>query len=329
MARVTSGTKTATAPLIEPRTQEWLDELAVAGGPPLYELSPQDGREVLRSVQTGVSVALAPAEIEDRVIRGGPTGEVSIRIARPTNVLGVLPVVLHTHGGGWILGDKDTHERLYREIASEAHVVVVFVDYTPAPEAHYPVQIEEAYDALLWTVANSAELAIDPARIALLGDSVGGNMVAELTLRAKRLGGPKVAAQVLFYPVTDADFETDTYRMYADGPWLTREAMQWFWDAYLPDEEQRSEVTASPLQAPIRELQGLPPALVINGEHDVLRGEGEAYARRLVEAGVPVTQVRYGATIHDFVMLNPISETPAVRAAISQAADFLRTALAT
>jgi acetyl esterase len=315
--------------VIEPHTQAWLDELAAAsaGGPPLYELSPQDARQVLRDVQAGVPVDLVPADIEDRVITGGPTGKVSIRIVRPKNVAGELPVVVHSHGGGWILGDKDTHDRLTRELAAAARAAVVFVDYTPAPEAHYPVQNEQAYTALEWAAANGAELGADPSRIALVGDSVGGNMTAALTLMAKDRGGPPIAAQVLFYPVTDADLHTPSYERYADGPWLTRAAMKWFWDAYLPDEAKRSEPTASPLRASTAQLSGLPPALIINGEHDVLRAEGEAYARRLTQAGVPVTQVRYGGTIHDFVLLNPITQTPAPRAAIAQAGEFLRRTL--
>jgi acetyl esterase/lipase len=327
---ITTDSHTTFSPVIEPRTKAWLDELeaAAAGSPPLYELSPQDAREVLRSIQASVPVELAPAEIEDRSITGGPTGEVSIRIIRPSKVAGVLPMVFHTHGGGWILGDKDTHERLYRELANAAQAVVVFVDYTPAPDAQYPVQIEQAYTALEWALAHADEIGIDPARAALFGDSVGGNMAAALTLLTKERGGPRLAAQVLFYPVTSADRDTDTYELYAEGPWLTREAMRWFWDSYLPDEERRWEVTASPLLASLDQLHGLPPALVVNGQHDVLCAEGEAYARRLTEAGVPVTQVRYGGTIHDFVLLNPISETPAVRAAVAQAAKFLRNALA-
>jgi acetyl esterase len=237
-------------------------------------------------------------------------------------------MIFHTHGGGWILGDKDTHERLYRELANAAQAIVVFVDYTPAPDAQYPVQIEQAYAALEWALSHADEVGVDPARAALFGDSVGGNMAAALTLMAKERRGPKLAAQVLFYPVTSANLDTDTYEIYADGPWLTRAAMRWFWDSYLPDEERRWEVTASPLMASIDQLRDLPPALVINGQHDVLCAEGEAYARRLTEAGVPVTQVRYGGTIHDFVLLNPISGTPAVRAAIAQAAGYLRKALA-
>lgn len=238
----------------------------------------------------------------------------------------MLPVIFHFHGGGWILGNKDTNERLDRELANAAQAVVVFVDYTPAPDAQYPVQNEQAYTALQWAIANAAGIGADPARVALVGDSAGGNMTAALTFMAKERGGPQIAAQVLFYPVTDANLDTGTYQRYADGSWATREAMRWFWDSYLPDRAQRAEITASPLQASVDQLRGLPPALIINGEHDVLRDEGEAYARKLSQAGVPVTQVRYGGTIHDFVLLNPITGTPR-RAAIAQAASYLRSVL--
>jgi acetyl esterase len=317
-------------PCLEPTTQRWVDRLTAdaADQPPLYELSPQDARQLLRDIQASVEVDMPAADIEDRVIAGGPTGEVNVRIVRPAGASGALPLVLHCHGGGWILGDRDTFERLDRELATLARAVVLFVEYTPAPEAHYPVQNEQAYAALEWAVANAGELGVDPGRVAVIGDSAGGSMAAALTLMAKERGGPGLAAQVLCYPVTDADLDTATYRRYADGPWLTRDAMRWFWDAYLPDEERRSEIMASPLQASLEQLRGLPPALVINGEHDVLRDEGEAYARKLSEAGVRVTQVRYAGTIHDFVLLNPITTTPAPRGAISQAAGYLRTALA-
>ena len=329
MRTVTSGPGGAVAPVMEPNTQRWLDSLAAEGAPPVYELSPQDARKVLRGIQVSVPVAMMPAELEDRQVPGGPTGQVDVRIVKPSMATGMLPVVVHLHGGGWVMGDKDTHERLDRELANAAQAVVVFAGYTPAPEARYPVQNEQAYTVLEWAAAHAADIGGDSARIALVGDSVGGNMTAALTLMAKERRGPAVAAQVLFYPVTDADFDTRTYQRYADGPWLGRAGMRWFWDAYLPDVKRRSEVTASPLGAPIDQLRGLPPALVINGEHDVLRDEGEAYARKLLQAGVAVAQVRYAATIHDFVLLNPITQTPAPRAAIAQAASFLRRALAT
>ncbi len=310
--------------VIESKTQGWLDALDAQDLPPLSELSPHDAREVLRSVQASVQVPQPAADIEDRWVPGGPTGEVPIRIVRPHGVKGVLPVVLHLHGGGWILGDKYTHERLHRDLATAAEAAIVYVGYTPAPEAQYPTQNEQAWAVLEWAAANASVFDADGRRIAVVGDSAGGNTAAALTLMAKRRHGPKLAAQVLFYPVTDANFETDTYQRYADGPWLTRTTMEWFWDAYLPDEQQRMEITASPLQASVEELRDLPPALVINGEHDVLCAEGEAYARKLSQAGVPVTQVRYGGAIHDFVMLNPITNGPAPRAAIAQAAHFLR-----
>jgi acetyl esterase/lipase len=290
-------------------------------------LSPKDARQTLRQLQASVCVQLQPADIEDLVIRGGPTGRVSIRVIRPAGAAGVLPVVFHCHGGGWVLGDKDTYERLDRELAHQIQAVVVFVDYTPAPEAHYPVQNEQAYTALQWAITHAAQIGADPARLALAGDSAGGNMTAALTLMAKERGGPQAAAQVLFYPVTDANMDTSTYQRYADGPWLTRGAMRWFWDSYLPDHSLRCQITASPLRATTGQLRGLPPALIINAEHDVLRDEGEAYARKLSQAGVPVTQVRYGGTIHEFVALNPITNTPAPRAAIAQAASYLRNAL--
>jgi acetyl esterase len=189
------------------------------------------------------------------------------------------------------------------------------------------VQIEQAYAATKWVAEHGAALRIDPARLAVAGDSVGGNLTAAVTLMAKQRGGPRLAFQVLFYPVTDADFGTASYTAFANGPWLTKPAMEWFWNAYLPDVAARKQITATPLSATLEQLAGLPPALVIVDENDVLRDEGEAYARKLIQAGVPVTSTRYNATIHDFVMLNALAETPAVRGAVQQAIDALRGAL--
>lgn len=233
---------------------------------------------------------------------------------------------MYFHGGGWVLGDKHTHDRLIREIANGANAAVVFVNYTPSPEARYPIAIEEAYAATSWVAENAPALKIDPARLAVVGDSVGGNMAAAVTLLAKERGGPKIIFQLLFYPVTDANFETPSYQQFSGGPWLTREAMRWFWNQYAPDINVRAEPTAAPLKATTGQLEGLPPALIITGENDVLRDEGEAYARRLMQAGVQVTATRYLGTIHDFVMLNAITQTPAPRAAIAQANDALRKA---
>ncbi len=318
-----------TRPLtFDPGTQAFIAKLAAGGGPPLYTLSPTDARAVLTSVQASVAVTKLPADIEDRMIPGGPTGEVSIRIVRPQGTTGALPVVMYFHGGGWILGDKETHDRLVREIANGAQAAVVFVNYTPSPEARYPLAIEQAYTATIWAAEHGAEIGLDPARFALAGDSVGGNMVAAVLLLAKRRGGPRVDYQILFYPATDANFDTPSYQHFADGPWLTREAMRWFWNAYTPDVKSREEPTASPLRASLDQLQGQPPALLITNEADVLRDEGEAYAHKLIAAGVRVTGARYLGAIHDMVLLNPITDTPAPRAAIAQANAALRQAFA-
>lgn len=316
---------TATAePTLELHTQQFVDSLA--GAPPIYTLSPADARSVLARAQS-IPVGKPGAQIEDIALPIGPTGSVPIRVIRPLGETESLPVVMYFHGGGWILGDRDTHDRLIREIAVGAEAAVVFVDYVRAPEARYPIAIEQAYAAICYVADNGASLRMDPLRLAVAGDSVGGNMTAAVTLMAKERRGPKIAFQVLFYPVTDAGFDTPSYGRFADGPWLTRRAMEWFWDAYLPDPAARQQPTATPLNASLDQLTGLPEALVVVGENDVLRDEGEAYARKLSDAGVRVTSIRYNGTIHDFVMLNALADTPAARGAIAQAVGTLREAL--
>ena len=314
------------SPLLEPRTQAFIDSLNAAGGPPLYTLTPDAARAVLAEAQAA-PVEKLPATIEDTIFPVGPTGSVRIRIVRPEGAKGTLPVVFHIHGGGWILGDKNTHDRLTRELSVGANAAVVFVDYDRSPEARYPTAIEQAYASILYVVEHAKELRVDPSRMAVFGDSVGGNMSAALMLMAKERHGPDFALQVLFYPVADANFDTGSYNTFANGPWLTKKAMQWFWDAYLPDVSARKQPTATPLNATVEQLKGLPEALVAVDENDVLRDEGEAYARKLSQAGVRVTSVRYNGTIHDFVLLNAISDTPAVRSAIAEATAALRKAL--
>jgi acetyl esterase len=308
---------------IEPSIKSFLEELNKQGGPQIYELPVKDAREVLLNVQK-VDVKILPADIDDRDISGGPNGQVSLRIVRPRGIDEVLPVVMYFHGGGWVLGDKNTHDRLIREIANGSNAAVVFVNFTSSPEAKYPVAIEEAYAATKYIAESGNNLNLDTSRIVVAGDSVGGNMATVVAMMAKERGGPDILFQLLFYPVTDANFDTLSYQQFATHHFLTREAMKWFWDNYLPEEETRKDPIASPLKSTLDQLEGLPPALVINGEFDVLRDEGEAYAHKLIEAGVRVTAVRYLGTIHDFVMLNPITETPATRAAINQANGTLR-----
>ena len=307
---------------IEKNTREFLKAVHSGSGPQLYELSIQDARNVLINAQTGDYEKL-PADIEDRTItQDGKT--VSIRIVRPKgSAKEKLPALVYFHGGGWVLGNSFTHDRLIRELAVGAHIAVVFVNYTPAPEARYPQANEEAYAATKWIKANGASIGLNTTKLAVGGDSVGGNMAIAVTLMAKERKGPQIDFQLLFYPVTDAGFDTSSYQQFANGHFLTLNAMVWFWNQYAPNRADRAQITASPLRADIEQLKGLPEALVITAENDVLRDEGEAYAKKLNAAGVKVTAARYIGTIHDFVMLNPITKTPAPRAAIKQATDAL------
>jgi acetyl esterase len=315
----------AAAPVLEPTTQQFIDGLA--GAPPIYTLTPDAARKVLLGAQSG-PIAKPNVDFQDRVLPVGPKGETRIRVIRPQGAAGVLPVIVYFHGAGWVMGDTTTHDRLVRELAVGANAVLVFVDYDRSPENRYPVAIEEDYAVTKYVADHAAEFGADPQRLAIAGDSVGGNMTAVVSLLAKERKGPAIKAQVLFYPVTDASMSDASYKAFANGPWLTAKAMAWFWDCYAPDPVERAEPFASPLQASGEQLDGLPPTLVIVDEADVLRDEGEAYASRLRRAGVPVTATRYAATIHDFVMLNALSETPAARGAIAQAADFLKSAFA-
>jgi len=304
-------------PVLEPAAQEFAD--ATATPPYLFDLGPEEGRKVVDSVQD--------PEVEVPGTTKETLADPAVTIFRPADATGPLPVVLYIHGAGWVFGNNHTHDRLARELAKGTGAAVVFPDYSLSPEARYPVAINENYTAARWVVKHGAEHDLDASRIAVAGDSVGGNMAASLTLTAKQRGDVRLAGQVLFYPVTDANFDTSSYQQFAAGYFLRRDAMQWFWDQYTTDPAQRAEITASPLRASTEQLAGLPPALVITGEADVLRDEGEAYASKLREAGVPVTAVRYQGIIHDFVMLNALRGTHAATAAIAQAVAFLRDVL--
>jgi acetyl esterase/lipase len=295
---------------------------ATANPPYLFDLGPVDGRRTVDEVQSG---EVFKPEVDEEWVN---VGEVPVRVVRPLGATGALPVVLYVHGAGWVFGNPHTHDRLVRELAVGTGAAVVFPDYSLSPEAKYPTAVEENYAVARWITTEGAAKGLDGTRLAVVGDSVGGNMSIALTLLAKERGDVRFAQQVLFYPVTDAAFDTPSYREFAEGYFLRRDAMQWFWDQYTTSEEERAQVTASPLRASVEQLRDLPPALVITAEADVLRDEGEAYADKLREAGVPVTAVRYQGVIHDFVMLNALRETHAAEAAIAQAIAVLRNALA-
>ncbi len=310
--------------VLEPVTQQFIDSLS--GQPPMLTFLPEEARAVLLNAQSA-PIGKPRARTEDLVLPVGPTGRVDIRIVRPPGDEGLLPIIMLFHGGGSVLGDKETHDRLMREIAVGAQAAVVFVAYDRAPGSRFPIAIEQAYAATRHVVDEAHALRLDPSRLAVMGDSVGGNIAAVVTLLAKERRGPRIDLQVLLYPMTDADFETESYRRHAGGPWLTRAAMRWFWDAYLPDAALRIDPKATPLNATAAQLRHLPDALVITAQGDVLCDEGEAYARKLSDAGVRVTSVRYNGTIHDFVLLHALADTPAVRGAMAQIIHALRCAL--
>jgi acetyl esterase len=317
---------TAPRPVLEPAAQAFVE--ATANPPYLFDLGPVDGRKTVDEVQSG-EIAKPAVDEEWITVSGGPTGQVRTRIVRPAGATGTLPVIIYIHGAGWVFGNAHTHDRLVRELAVGTGAAVVFPEYDLSPEVRYPVAIEQNYTVARWVVEQGSTKGLDASRIAVAGDSVGGNMTAALTLMAKQRGDVPLVQQVLFYPVTDASFDTPSYDQFAEGYFLRRDAMRWFWDQYTTDEAERAQITASPLRASTEQLAGLPPALVITGEADVLRDEGEAYANKLREAGVAVTAVRYQGIIHDFVMLNALRETHAAEAAINQAVATLRAALHT
>jgi acetyl esterase/lipase len=310
---------------LEPAAAELVD--ATSRPPFIYQLDPAAARKVLDDLQ---AAPIELAEVDERWITvPASVGEVRVRIVTPKGAEGPLPAVLYIHGGGWVRGNAGTHDRLVRELAVGARAALVFVEYDRSPEARYPVAIEQAYAVAEWITASGAEHGLDASRLAVAGDSVGGNMTAAVTLMAKQRGTVRFVHQSMYYPVTDAAQDTASYREYAEGWYLAAAGMAWFWDAYLPDAEKRSEITASPLRASLEELAGLPPAFLIVDENDVLRDEGEAYARKLTEAGVRTVSVRYNGTVHDFMMLNPLRATAATSAAIAQAVTVLRHALGT
>lgn len=309
------------SPGVERNTQVFLEALAKGGGKPIEALSPADARAVLVGAQAGAK--LPPADVSEKTITvdGKP---LKLTIVRPAGAKGVLPAFMFFHGGGWILGDFPTHERFVRDLVADSGAAAVFVNYTPSPEARYPVAINEAYAATRWVAENGAQIDVDGKRLAVAGNSVGGNMAAVVALMAKAKGAPGLRAQLLFWPVTNASFENASYDEFANGHFLTKDMMKWFWDAYTSDPKQRQEIYASPLLATPEQLKGLPPALVQTAEKDVLRDEGEAYARKLDQAGVNAVVTRYNGMIHDFGLLNVLAPLPATRAALHQASEELK-----
>ena len=308
---------------VEPTTQSFLQALEAGGGKPLEQLSPQDARAVLVGAQASVKLDLPKADVSEKAITADGQ-QIKLTIVRPAGVTKTLPAFMFFHGGGWVLGDFPTHERLVRDLVANSGAVAVFVNYTPSPEAGYGVAINQAYAATKWVAEHGKEINVDGKRLAVAGNSVGGNMAAVVALMAKDKGGPALRSEVLLWPVTDANFETASYNQFANGYFLTKNMMKWFWDSYTTDAAKRKEITASPLNATPAQLAGLPPTLIQTAEKDVLRDEGEEYGRKLQAAGVAVTSVRYNGMIHDFGLLNVLAKVPAVQTAMRQAGEELK-----
>lgn len=298
----------------------FLKALNSGSGKPIEQLSVKDARAVLTGAQKGAE--LPPAQISQKIItvQGKP---LTLTIVKPEHASSTLPVFMFFHGGGWVLGDFPTHERLVRDMVNASGAAAVFVNYQPSPEAHFPVAITQAYDATKWVAEHGAEIGVDGKRLALVGNSVGGNMVAAVALQAKQFKTPAIRYDVMLWPVTDARFDTASYDQFADGHFLTKNMMKWFWDNYTVSEKDRNNILASPLRATTEQLKGLPPTLIQTAELDVLRDEGEAFGRKLDAAGVPVTVTRYNGMIHDYGLLNALSQEPTVRTAINQAGEEL------
>lgn len=305
-------------------TAAFINKVENGSTKPLYELTPEQARQVLRDVQQH-PVDVADVESEDVQIPIANDKTLPVRILRPHHHENQnLPVIFYIHGGGWIMGDAQTHDRFIRELCAGCEAAVVFPLYTPAPESQYPTQLHELFNVLKYITKEAENFRFNTSKLVVAGDSVGANMATVMALLAKENNGPKIIFQLLLYPVTNAAFDSSSYQEYSEGPWLTAKAMQWFWDAYAPDADQRKEITASPLLAEVEHLEGLPPTLIITAENDVLRDEGEAYARKLIQAKVEVSAVRFNNTIHDFMMLNPLAKSKPTRTAVNLSIAVLR-----
>lgn len=312
-------------PYLEPAARDLVE--ATDPHPRIYEVPPEQGRNILRDLQSGEGVSRPEIDEEWVDVDAAEWGTVRTRIIRPKGSTGALPVVFYIHGAGWVFGDEKTHDRLFRELAVGAGAAGVFPVYDRAPEAKYPTQVEQNYAVGQWLLEHGAEHGLDASRVAVTGESVGGCMATVFALMNKDRGGIALEAQVLLYPVTNADFSTPSYQQFAEGYYLTRDGMKWFWDAYTTDPAQRAEKYASPLRASLDDLNGLPTTLVITDEADVLRDEGEQYANKLREAGVDVTSVRVAGMVHDFLLLDSLRATRAANVARKLAVEALTTAL--
>lgn len=292
--------------------------------PLIFQLPPAQGRKILEEAQD-TPVYKYPADVSRREIHTGRWGTIPVYFVKPQDPVSASPVIFYIHGAGWVFGSFHTHEKLVRELAARTHSIVVFPEYTRSPEAKYPTAIEQCYFVLshLWEIIGNDCFPISRTTLTVAGDSVGGNMAVAMALMAQRRHGPLIQKLLLYYPVTNACFDTPSYRKFAVNYYLYRAGMQWFWNQYTSCEADRNQITASPLRASINCLRGLPETMIINGQADVLRSEGEAFGEKLRCAGVEVTALRVQGTIHDFVMLNALDQTNACRIAMDASTEWI------
>jgi acetyl esterase len=323
ISRPSKSQNFATDPHLDKDVRNFLKMLNAVSGPTIESMPAPDARKVLENAQASVKVDLSGIDVSEKtIVAEGET--VKLYIVRPEGVQGVLPVFMFIHGGGWVLGDFPTHKRMVRDLVTLSGAAAVFVEYSRSPEAPYPKAINEIYAATKWVAEHGKEINVDGENLAIVGNSAGGNMATVTALKAKENGGPHVKLQILMWPTVDANFETRSYQLFGKDRFLTAPLIKWMWDMYIKDPQKRNDIYAAPLQADLEQLKGLPPTLIQTAENDVLRDEGEAYGRKLNEAGVPVTTIRYNGMIHDFGLLNGLAEVPSVRSLFVHAAAELK-----
>ena len=301
----------------------FLAALNSGSGDPIESMSPLDARQVLVGAQKSVEVDYSGIQESEKTIeQDGFT--IKLNIVEPEGNTETLPAFIFIHGGGWVLGDYPTHKRMVRDLVVQSGATGIFVNYTPTPDAKYPQAVNEIYAATKWIAANGNQINVDGSTISVVGNSVGGNMTAVTALKAIENNGPKLKSLIMFWPIVAADFETDSYKKFGKDRFLTTPLMKWMYDLYTTDPAERAQIYASPLNATLEQLKNFPPTLIQVAEADVLRDEGEAFGRKLDEAGVSVTTIRYNGTIHDFGLLNPLAHIPQTKSLFVHAAAELK-----
>lgn len=310
---------------LDPDVQEFLNAIHSYDGPPLQDLSLEIGRNAMVEMQKDSTLNYDEVTIEKETFNLNKKTVQTVIVKPKKSKEEILPVLIYFHGGGWVYNSFETHKRLMCDIAFKANIGIVFVEYSRAPEAKFPIANEEGYLTALYLSKHGKKHGLDPTKISIGGDSAGGNMATVIALMSKERQEFELVSQVLINPVTDTNTNTKSYEQFSKGHYLSRDIMIWFWNMYAPDKSKHHSSKISPLKATNEELTHLPQTLLITAEYDVLRDEGEAYAKKLRMAKVPVISTRYGRTIHDFVVLNALKDTNPSKAALNQICNFLKT----